>query len=110
MYSVTRFPIEFLSEAHQKIWGPFNTYHFLCIAGVVYGLIIWFIVNQLGENISAFFDRQHEKIDARLAVVKPKKMSKKDIAAEEERLARLEKAKLAREKAKARSKTKTRKK
>ena len=110
LYSVTRFPIEFLSEAHPAIVGPFNTYHFLCIAGVVYGLIIWFIVNQLGENISAFFERQHEKIDAKLAVVKPKKMTKKELAAEEERLVRLEKAKLAREKAKARSKTKTRKK
>ncbi len=110
IYSATRFPIEFLSAAHKPILGPFNTYHFLCIAGIVYGLIILLVVKYFGEKITSYFEKYHIKLEAKLAVVKPKKMTQKELDAEAERLARLEKAKLAREKAKARNKTKTRKK
>ena len=105
-YSATRFPVEFLSEAHEKILGPFNTYHFLCIAGVVIGLLMLLIVKFFGEKLYAFFEKPHEKFEAKVSTVN----LKKELDEETERLERLEKAKLARAKAKARNKTKTRKK
>lgn len=102
LYSATRFPIEFLSGAHEKIVGPFNTYHFLCIAGILYGIIMLLIVKYLGEKISAFYEKLYQKIDSKIATIqeaKAQKLSEENSKREAEMLERLEKAKKARAKA-----------
>ncbi|MBO5943911.1 MAG: prolipoprotein diacylglyceryl transferase [Clostridia bacterium] len=107
LYCVTRFPIEFLSGAHEPIWGRLNTYHFLCIAGFVVGLVLFFIIRKVGEKLSRLFDKPQKTFDR--LIEKDKEKQLKEIEEEKamieaERLARLEKAKLARAKAKARKK------
>lgn len=102
LYSATRFPIEFFSAASEKIHGPFNAYHFLCIAGVVYGIIMLLIVKLFGEKISDAFENLHKNIEEQMEI--KKEMRKQKIADENTRLKaekneRLEKAKKAREKA-----------
>ncbi len=67
LYSVTRFPIEFLSAAHPPVLGPFNTYHFLSIGGVLYGLLLLLALKFFGNKISAFFDNIHTKLEEKLA-------------------------------------------
>lgn len=106
LYSATRFPIEFLSGGSPKVIGQFNPYHFLCIAGIVIGLLMLLFVKFFGGRLYAFFEKPHEKFEAKVSTVN----LKKELDEETERLARLQKAKLARAKAKARNKTKTRKK
>ncbi len=66
LYSATRFPVEFFSAAHEKIWGPFNTYHFLCVAGVVVGLILLIFVKFFGEKIANVFDIVRNKLESKL--------------------------------------------
>ena len=63
-------------------------------------------VKFFGGRLYAFFEKPHEKFEAKVSTVN----LKKELDEETERLARLQKAKLARAKAKARNKTKTRKK
>ena len=75
LYSVTRFPIEFLSAAHKRVIGPFNTYHLLCVAGVIYGLIMLVIVTFFGEKITALYEKLDQRIDAKIAQRKTKKTS-----------------------------------
>ncbi len=107
LYSATRFPVEFLSAAHEKILGPFNTYHFLCIAGFVIGLILFFIMNKFGETFSRFFDKPQKAVDKLIAKSEQKreeKVAEENTKLEAEEVERPEKVKLARAKAKARKK------
>lgn len=67
LYSATRFPVEFLSAVHKSVIGPFNTYHILCVVGVVIGLLMLLIISRFGEKISALFEKPHAKLDARIA-------------------------------------------
>lgn len=102
LYSATRFPIEFFSAASEKVYGSFNAYHFLCIAGVVYGFIMLLIVKLFGEKISDAFENLQKNIEEQMEI--KKEMRKQKIADENTRLKaekneRLEKAKIAREKA-----------
>ncbi len=99
-YSATRFPVEFLSAAHEKIAGPFNTYHFLCLAGIVVGIIMLLIIRFYGDKMMEFFERPHKKLKEK---ENEKNLSQKK-AMEDDELARIEKIKLARAKAKARRK------
>ena len=107
LYSATRFPVEFFSAAHEKIAGPFNTYHFLCIAGVIIGFILLLCVKLFGEKITSLFEKPHEKLNLKIAEQEEKKMLKlaeEKAQAETAEKERLEKVRLAREKAKARRK------
>ena len=97
LYSATRFPVEFLSAAHEKVIGSFNTYHFLCIIGVVIGILMLLFVKYFGEKFNTFFEIPHKKLDAKIA--KHEEEKAQNIATETAE--RLEKAKLARTKAKA---------
>ncbi|MBR2953526.1 MAG: prolipoprotein diacylglyceryl transferase [Clostridia bacterium] len=76
LYSATRFPVEFLSAAHEKIAGPFNTYHFLCIAGVAIGFIMLIIVNFFGDKMTAFFEKPHRKLNEKIAKYEEEKSIK----------------------------------
>lgn len=98
LYSATRFFVEFFSAAHEKILGPFNTYHFLCIAGVAIGIIMLIINHFFGDKMMTFFDKPHKKLEEKERELRLAKQA----AIEADRLERAEKAKLAREKAKAR--------
>lgn len=103
LYSITRFPIEFFSAAHKTILGPFNAYHFLCIAGVLYGILLLVILKKYGDRFSIFFD----SIPDKFLKLKTRKEEQKSTALAEEQAKeaeRLEKVRLAREKAKARRK------
>ncbi len=99
-YSATRFPVEFLSEAHEKILGPFNTYHFLCIAGVAIGIIMLIIVKLFGDRMMEFFEKPHRKLEEKENALK----CLEEKSMEDNEIARKEKIKLSREKAKARRK------
>ena len=88
LYSATRFPIEFFSAASEKIYGPFNAYHFLCIAGVVFGIIMLLIVKFFGEKISDAFDNLHKNIEEQLAITEEMLTQK---IAEKKRVAKLKK-------------------
>ncbi len=98
LYGATRFFVEFFSAAHEKILGPFNTYHFLCIISVIVGTILLIIIHFFGEKMMDFFDKPRKKLEERELKIKLAKQA----AIEADRLERAEKAKLAREKAKAR--------
>ncbi len=97
-YSATRFPVEFFSAAHEKIAGPFNTYHFLCIAGVAVGIIMLIINKYYGEKMMEYFERPHKKLEEKENELK----RLKEEVMETEEIERKEKIRLAREKAKAR--------
>lgn len=56
LYSATRFFSEF-TRAETNILGPFKTYHFLCIAGVIIGVAELFIVLRYSEKIKIVYDR-----------------------------------------------------
>lgn len=99
-YSVTRFPVEFLSAAHEKISRPFNTYHFLCIAGIAVGVIMLIINKYYGERMMEFFERPHKKLEEKENELK----CLEEEAMETNEIERKEKIRLAREKAKARRK------
>ena len=102
LYSATRFPVEFLSAAHEKIIGPFNTYHILCAIGVGIGLLLLLIVNLFGEKISNIFESAHNKLDEKMmlkAELNAQAIEEKNSQMETERKERLEKTKKAREKA-----------
>ena len=102
LYCATRFPIEFLSAAHEKVIGPFNTYHILCAIGMGVGLIMLLIVNLFGEKISGIFENMHNKLDENMmlkAELKAQADEERKAQAEAERKERLEKAKKAKEKA-----------
>lgn len=103
LYSATRFFSEFLTAAYPDVLGPFNMYQILCVIGFVVGLILFFIVRKYNDKLSGLCERPQKALEA--IVTRIKKEKAQQIADEEiKRLARLEKAKLARKKAKARKK------
>jgi signal transduction histidine kinase len=107
LYSATRFPVEFLSAAHEKVLGPFNTYHFLCIAGIIIGLAMLLIVKRFGEKIAEIYEKPHEKFALKMAQKEEQKalnLAEEKAKAEADEVARKEKVRLARERAKARKK------
>ncbi len=55
LFSATRFFSEFL-RAEPNVLGPLKTYHLLCLAGVVYGLILYIVAAKLGNNITNLFE------------------------------------------------------
>lgn len=103
LYSATRFCSEFLRH-EENVFGILKTYHILCLIGLVVGIIYFFIAVKFGDKISDFFDKKHEKIDAKIKEIEDAealKIAEEKAAVEAERL---EKVRLAREKAKARRK------
>jgi len=102
IYSATRFPIEFFSAAHEPVIGPFNTYHILCIIGIVLGILMLLFVRHFGEKISELFEKAQGIIDSKFAALKEKndqKLAEKEARVQAEKQERREKAKRAREKA-----------
>lgn len=61
IYCSTRFFSEFLRCENDVFW-IFKTYHLLCLAGIVSGLIQLFIVLKFADKISAFFDKSFEGV------------------------------------------------
>ncbi len=107
LYSFTRFFSEFLTAAYPDVLGPFNTYQILCTLGFVIGLILFFIMRKRGEKLSDFFDSIPLMMKEKIRSIKEQKaLSAADAKAQEEiaEKERLEKVRLAREKAKARKK------
>lgn len=102
LYSATRFCSEFFRNEENVVW-IFKTYHLLCIAGVVIGVVLLLLVTRFGERINLFFDAQEEEMYAKLAQ-RAEAKAIKIAEAEAEEQERLEKVKIAREKAKARRK------
>lgn len=104
LYTFLRFFNEFFTAAYPNIIGPFNMYQILCTIGFVVGLISLIVFNKYGEKISNAYDK---KMNAKLEVVMQKKANKiaeEKALREAEMQERLEQAKAARAKAKARKK------
>lgn len=107
LYGGTRFFSEFFTAAYPNIIGPFNMYQILCTISVVIGVVLFFIIRKYGDKISYFFEKPQEKINNRInesKEIKERKIAEEKAKAEADMLERLEKAKLARAKAKARKK------
>lgn len=105
LYSATRFFSEFLTAAYPDVLGPFNMYQILCVIGIAVGLLMLLIVKHFGDRIQAFFEKPHKKFELKVAQREEReaiRLIEENAQAEIERLERLEKAKLARQKAKAR--------
>lgn len=108
LYSATRFCSEFFRREENVLW-IFKTYHLLCMAGFVIGLILFFIIRAYGQNMSDRFEAIPDRVKARINGLKEKAAAELALEkAEQETLEaeRLEKAKAARENAKARNKSK----
>ena len=106
LYSATRFCSEFFRREENVLW-IFKRYHLLCLAGVTIGLVLLFIVKIWGNKIQNLFEKPHKNLDLKIAQYKNQqalKLAEERAQAENERLDRLEKAKLAREKANTRKK------
>lgn len=104
LYSFARFFNEFFTAAYPDVIGPFNMYQILCTVGFVIGLTLFLIMRKYGEKLSDAYDR---KVNSRLEKITQKKADKiaeENALHEAEMQERLRKAKLAREKAKARKK------
>ncbi len=56
LYSGTRFFTEFL-RGEPNIVGPLKKYHFFCLMGVIYGLLMLVIVHFLGDKITHLFEQ-----------------------------------------------------
>lgn len=106
LYSATRFCSEFFRREENVLW-IFKTYHLLCIAGVIVGIILLLIVKRYGERISDFFDGLYKNLKLKIAQKKEEKIRKlaeEKAKAEAAEIERLEKVRRARERAKARKK------
>ncbi len=72
LFSATRFFSEFL-RAEPNVLGPLKTYHLLCLAGIVYGVILYFMAVKFGDKFTNLFEnttyftkgRLHENIVAK---------------------------------------------
>lgn len=56
LYSATRFFSEF-TRIEKNILGPFKTYHFLCLAGIILGVVELLVVLRYSEKIKAIYNR-----------------------------------------------------
>lgn len=61
LYSATRFCSEFLRH-EENVLGPLKLYHLLCIAGVVYGIILWLAVEKYRTPINEFYDKYETRL------------------------------------------------
>lgn len=109
MYSATRFFSEFTKADYPNVLGPLKMYHLLCLTGIIIGLLLMLVVKIYGDTIYNFFEKPHVNLKTKIAqreerlaieAIENKKIAD---AAEKERL---EKVRLAREKAKSRKKSK----
>lgn len=103
LYSATRFCSEFFRR-EENVWGPFKTNHILCMIYFAVGIVLFLIINKYGEKISDFFDRPHVKFADKIA--EENERIARELAEENAKheAERLEKVRLAREKARARKK------
>ena len=106
LYSATRFLSEFFRH-EENVLGPLKMYHILCLIGIAYGIFHLVFLHFYRETINAFFDNVHGKFDAQVVAYETEKELR--LIAEKERqkadhLARAERAKQNRAKAKARKK------
>lgn len=104
LFSFTRFFSEFFRN-EENVLGPLKTFHLLCIAGFVIGLVLFLIMRKYSEKLSDFFDSIPDMIKQKFESAKEQKaLAYADAKAQEEvaEQERLEKVRLAREKAKAR--------
>lgn len=102
LYSATRFFSEFF-RTEENVLGPFKMYQILCMIAIVYGIFHLCFLRFYRDTINEFFDKVDSNIDKQKTDYEAKLIREKENA-EAERLARLEKAKAARAKAKARKK------
>lgn len=109
VYSATRFFSEFTKADYPNVLGPLKMYHLLCLTGVIIGLLLLLVVKMYGDTIYNFFEKPHINLEMKIAQreerlsIEEKENKKIADAAEKERL---EKVRLAREKAKSRKKSK----
>ena len=106
LYSATRFCSEFFRREENVVW-IFKTYHLLCIAGFIIGLALLLIMRKHGERLSDFFENPHIKFEQKVAEYEEKKLIEQienEAKAKADEIERKEKARLARERAKARKK------
>lgn len=106
LYSSTRFLSEFF-RSEENILGPLKMYHILCLVGIACGLFHLFFLHFYRDTINIVFDGLYGKVEAKitgLETAKANRIAEEKARQEAERLERLEKAKNARAKAKARKK------
>ena len=107
VYCITRFFSEFTKADYPNVLGPLKMYHLLCIAGVFVGLLLFVVLRLYGESIYTFFEKPHINLEAKIKqreenmITSAIEQKQAEEAAEKERLERI---RLAREKAKARKK------
>lgn len=107
VYSATRFFSEFTKADYPKVLGPLKMYHLLCIAGVFVGLLLLLVVKLYGDSIYTLFEKPHINLEAKIAQREANMITsaiEQKEATEKAEKERLERIKLAREKAKARKK------
>ncbi len=66
LYSATRFCSEFFRHEENVLW-IFKTYHLLCIAGFLIGLLFYFFAVKFGDRMFSFIDKLHKKFDGTIA-------------------------------------------
>lgn len=107
VYCVTRFFSEFTKADYPNVLGPLKMYHLLCIAGVFVGILLLFIIKLYGDSIYTLFEKPHINLETKIKQ-REENMIKSAIeqkqAAELAEKERLEKIRIAREKAKVRKK------
>lgn len=54
LFSGTRFFSEFL-RCEKNLWGPFKTYQFLCVLGILYGIVGYITAEVLREKIQKHY-------------------------------------------------------
>ncbi len=60
LYCSTRFFSEFL-RASKNVFGPLKMYQILCIAGLVYGIILLPVVALIRNKIAIYYDKKYEE-------------------------------------------------
>ena len=107
VYCVTRFFSEFTKADYPNVLGPLKMYHLLCIAGVFVGLLLFVVIKLYGDAIYTLFEKPHINLETKIAQREANMISsaiEQKEAAEKAEKERLERIRLAREKAKARKK------
>lgn len=106
LYSVTRFLSEFFRH-EENVLGPLKMYHILCLVAIAYGIFHLVFLHFYRDTINEFFNNIHGKLDAKIAGYEDEKAARileEKEREEAERIARAEKAKQNRAKAKAKKK------
>ena len=58
LYCATRFCSEFL-RIEENVLGPLKLYHVLCLMGLVYGVVYWFVVAKCRDKVNAYYDKKY---------------------------------------------------